>query len=246
MLPGLMSSRLGADSLLLAMKERANSYINTPRLQMLVNWAENAINEPEKISMASAKRAAAIYIIINLGLERALGLKSYISLGSRNNITVAEFEFPFGLGHHRHDLFLVRDIARNLAQALKLDLNYATDPPFSLVFTNIFMVRTDIFLSVDFQELARLLEQLNQNKPNKESSSEEEEKSFFESIHRLWFSALGLDHDVANLSKQEVQDLADYFYICELMVRCKEGATRVSPDVWEGIESSILTLPDND
>ncbi len=28
------------------------------------------------------------------------------------------------------------------------------------------------------------------------------------------------------------------------MVRCKEAAVRVSPDIWAGIESRILTVPE--
>ena len=48
------------------------------------------------------------------------------------------------------------------------------------------------------------------------------------------------------LSEEESQSLANYFYVCELMIRCKEGAVRVSPDVWEGIESRIFTVPATD
>ncbi|WP_204139769.1 hypothetical protein [Halomicronema sp. CCY15110] len=40
-----------------------------------------------------------------------------------------------------------------------------------------------------------------------------------------------------------IQALTDCFYTLELMVRCKEAAVRVSPQVWAGIESRILTVP---
>jgi hypothetical protein len=35
------------------------------------------------------------------------------------------------------------------------------------------------------------------------------------------------------------------YTVVGLMVRCKEAAVRVSPSVWAGIESRILTVPSN-
>ncbi len=88
----------------------------------------------------------------------------------------------------------------------------------------------------------RLLEEQQNNIPNKEASREEKEK-FLDSSYSLWCSALGIDPEITRLSTDESKALANYLYICELMIRCKESATRVSPDVWEDIESSILTVP---
>jgi hypothetical protein len=44
------------------------------------------------------------------------------------------------------------------------------------------------------------------------------------------------------LSDDEAKALADYLYACELMVRCKESAVRVSPQTWEAIEGRMLTV----
>ena len=116
-----------------------------------------------------------------------------------------------------------RDLARALARALAFR-------------------RVDVFRTVDFDELVRSLEELKNEQPSNDASSQEKQ-TFIDSIHVLWFSSLGIDPDVAALTSEEVQSLTDYLYVCELMIRCKEGATRVSPDVWEEIESSILTVP---
>jgi len=51
------------------------------------------------------------------------------------------------------------------------------------------------------------------------------------------------DFQGKNLSKEETHHLADYFYTLELMVRCKEAAVRVSPQVWADIESRMVTVP---
>ncbi|MEO0646361.1 MAG: hypothetical protein AAFZ17_09455 [Cyanobacteria bacterium J06650_10] len=48
LLPGLLPGRVGANSLLVAMKDKADSFLTTPRLQALVAWAENAIDKSEK------------------------------------------------------------------------------------------------------------------------------------------------------------------------------------------------------
>ncbi|MGB7485426.1 MAG: hypothetical protein WA901_04500, partial [Phormidesmis sp.] len=55
-----------------------------------------------------------------------------------------------------------------------------------------------------------------------------------------------IEPETVFLPAEELQALAGYFYICELMIRCKEGATRDSPDVWQSSESSILTVPSSD
>ncbi len=58
-----MSGRAGADDLLLAMKEQADDYINTPRLKALMQWAETAIDKSEEKSKPAAKRSVAIFLI---------------------------------------------------------------------------------------------------------------------------------------------------------------------------------------
>ncbi len=44
---------------------------------------------------------------------------------------------------------------------------------------------------------------------------------------------------------EEVEEmLFQYFYILELIIRCKKAAVRVSPQVWAGIKSRMVTVPD--
>ena len=58
--------------------------------------------------------------------------------------------------------------------------------------------------------------------------------------------AKNLDFKVEDfsISKQDIAQLSNYFYALELMIRCKEVAVRVSPQVWEGIESRMVTVPE--
>ncbi len=226
LLPGLMSGRSGADSLLLAMKEQADDYINTPRLKALVQWAETAIDESEEKLKPAAKRAVAIFLILDLALVRDLVRDLARDLARDLNLDL-DLDLDRALDFDR-DLALDAD--------LDLDLDLARARSFS---------RTSVFFNVDFDGLVRSLEKLQNNKLNEKASRENKEK-FVESIYEIWFSALGIEPETASLSPEEAQSLADYLYICELMICCKEGATRVSPDVWQSIESSILTVPSSD
>ena len=59
----------------------------------------------------------------------------------------------------------------------------------------------------------------------------------------IWDDTINLSSDILGILEVEIQALIDYFYATELMIRCKEAAVRVSPPVWEEIESRILTVP---
>ena len=241
LLPGLMSGRAGADSLLQVMKAQADSYINTPRLEALVQWAETAIDRSDKESRPSAKRSIAVFLILALAhalepqlsadyeLEQALNIAFHNAL---DFILEPELSADYEL---EHTLDIARDLALNgtLSQDLALSQNLAC------AFAR---MRTKTFHGVEFEILARSLEGAQNNKPNWRTSREKKEK-FSESIYGLWCSALGIDPETTRLSTEESQSLANYFNICELMIRCKESATRVSPQKWEAIESSILTVP---
>ncbi|MEM9978486.1 MAG: hypothetical protein AAF808_12750, partial [Cyanobacteria bacterium P01_D01_bin.2] len=76
-----------------------------------------------------------------------------------------------------------------------------------------------------------------------QATSEYQKQMFQTKLLQLWFNTLGIWPDDWQLSPADAQALADYFYICELMVRCKQLAVRVSPQVWAGIESRMVTVP---
>ena len=274
LLPGLMSGRSGADSLLLAMKKHADGYINAPRLKALIKWAENSIDKREHKMKSVAKRAAAVFFVLthtrdlslardlvqdrafSRDLVRARGLVRDLArdrVFSRDLARARARARSLERARFRaHDLGKIRDrtyafnrdLASDLARALNcnFDFDRTLDLDGSCAHN---LDRTKMFCSVDFNKLVRSLENLQSNKPDEKANREEKEK-FVESVYGLWFSAFGIDSETVSLSSEESQSLRDYFYICELMIRCKEGATRVSPDVWERIESSILTVPAND
>ncbi|MCY6491060.1 NACHT domain-containing protein [Leptolyngbya sp. GGD] len=65
-------------------------------------------------------------------------------------------------------------------------------------------------------------------------------------ILNSWCAQLQLPIEVAVLSQLDVRLLRDYLYANQLIIQCKETALRVSPQVWDAIESRMLTVSDNE
>ncbi len=220
LLPGLMSGKSGADKLLLMMEAQANQYLQSPQLQQLVRWAELSTRDSIGRLKPSAKRTAAIVLARALDLALALALDLDLDLALNLALDLA--------------LALDLDLACARARALALDLDLARALALDLALAR---ALADLFKEVDFSRLIQTLEALKERQKGSLSQAEREK------IYKLWFSALGLFSKTAALSGENSQALAYYCYVCELMIRCKESATRVS-DVWEGIESRIFTVPD--
>ena len=238
LLPGLMSGRSGADSLLLSMKQQADEHINTPRLKALVTWAEEATDHSGRKIKPLAKRFVAIFLVLTLALDRARALDRDL------NRTLALDQALDRIQILDLELGELRVLNLGESRTLNLAFNLAIDRALNLAL-NLEKAGEEIIYNVDLVELARALESQKNRIPDKKASREEKEK-FVESIYGLWWSMLSLASKTTWLSSEESKALADYLYICELMIHCKESATRVSPDVWEGIESSILTVPTAD
>ncbi|MEM6591887.1 MAG: NACHT domain-containing protein [Cyanobacteria bacterium P01_C01_bin.73] len=125
-------------------------------------------------------------------------------------------------------LDLALDRALALARALDLDLALALDRALDLA---------QIYLNLGIfkaEKIEALIQQLN---------SLELSANYYQSATEIWNKAINLNDDLLDISETEIEALNNYFYAAELMIRCKEAAVRVSPQVWEGIESRILTVP---
>ena len=243
LLPGLMTSRSGADSFLLAMEQQANAYLHSLKLKQIVQWAEVSTYGSSGKLKPPAKRVAALFLALDRARARALALALDLARALDLALDLARaFDLAFALNLNL-DFALKLDLPRPhaLALALALDLALGLDLDFDCVLASEFS-RMEVFKSVDFSMLIQDIEKLKVNKLEQDASASQKVQ-FFKNLHCLWFSALGMEAEVAMLSEKEAKSLANYFYACELMIRCKEGAVRVSPDVWAGIESRILTVP---
>ena len=96
-----------------------------------------------------------------------------------------------------------------------------------------------IFKDVILSRLIDSLETLKTEIPG-DGQPDEVWHAFVNRIEQAYLDALQLKREWLELSEEESNALNNYLYACNLMVRCKESAVRVSRDTWEGIESRML------
>ena len=232
LLPGLTTGKSGADKLLLLMEKQANQYLQNPQLQQLVRWAELSTHDSIGQSKPAAKRAEAIALVRALARAHAFARDLEVELDRILELDFElELELTLGLAFYLDrelELGLAFDLALELERELERELELGRELGREL---------ECVFRRADFSELIQTVEALREQQTASLSQTKKEK------IYKLWFSALGLSSEAATLSEENSQALAHYCYVCELMIRCKENAMRVS-DVWEGIESRIFTVPD--
>jgi hypothetical protein len=161
------------------------------------------------------------------------------------------------LEQHRN---IARDLARDLTRDLAIDRTRTLDLALDLVraFSQVIidkhdinlehsldLVRTldltEIFTAVDFTALLSKLEAMKNTVLISDSSHQARQK-LADCFQQIWYTALHLNPEWLDLSEEEKQSLENYLYANELMIRCKEAALRVSPQVWNEIESRMLTV----
>ena len=98
-----------------------------------------------------------------------------------------------------------------------------------------------IFQAVDFQTLIAQLAALKTGAPDNDQSLQTFQ-AFTEQIYDTWLHTLQVQRDWLELSRQEMDALADYLYVGELIVRCKDAALEVSEPIWQRIEAQLLSV----
>ncbi|WP_432812136.1 NACHT domain-containing protein [Pantanalinema sp. GBBB05] len=225
---GLM--RGGTDRLLLAMEAQTRTYINTPKLEALLEWAhEITCNSPGTLQPC-AKRTTAVFLA--LIRDRALHLAHALN----------------------PNLARTLDLARTLTHARVPEFTHtlthtparAAAPPraFARAMTQTFVEQLEklqVFNDVNFNVLIARLEALKAKAPDIRQP-EHAHQDFHSRIVQTWFTALRLNPSWISLSDTELQSLEHYLYANWLMVRCKQAAVRVSPQTWGAIEDRMLRL----
>ncbi|HEY9627762.1 MAG TPA: NACHT domain-containing protein [Coleofasciculaceae cyanobacterium] len=261
LIAGLLPGSKGADPLLLLMEEQVRLLINTPKLKALLQWSENATLGSKENYNPVAKRTAAL--VLARDLDRALARNFDRDLEraltrDRDLARARDLERAFARAHDLADLACdLADLARDLARARDLDFardladrdlvrarDLARDLALALVRALALareFEKIKIFQSANFTKLVADLERLQSQVPG-DSQPIEARQAFANRLYQIWFDALRLDRETATLSNTEAKALANYLYACELMVRCKEAAVRVSPQTWDAIEGRMLTV----
>jgi predicted NACHT family NTPase len=247
LIPGLLPN---ADIHLKWMETIAQQRICSPKLQSLLDWANHVtVDSANPVSSPSNRL---MILVFSLALENnlAFSIEEFAILNSvLGYIWFTQFSDA---------LDLAIDLAFVLSPTFPIDRNHVRELAFTLESDLAVILdlainhsrainRPDIInRSIDFSVLIQDLESLKSKVPDSKQPFKVLE-AFSERLLQIWCKDLGLKRELLNHSESEVQALVDYFYICELIVRCKESAVRVSRDVWESIENAMVKpMPDSE
>jgi hypothetical protein len=245
---GLM--RHGADELLARMERKTRKFIDTPRLQGLLEWADLITADTGGSLQPAAKRATALFLALNR--DRALDLVRILNANLASALdlvrTLDLLRSPAAISVI--DLSRAVNLARRLdpatvpARAQARNRMIANNPSRSVAKAVIEALvgqfeKNRVFINVNFNVLIERLRVLRSEAPTA-SQSDTTMQALNDRMSRVWLNALRLDPELVNLTEQELKALENYLYANWLMVRCKQAAVRVTPATWGAIEARML------
>ncbi|MDZ8221879.1 NACHT C-terminal helical domain 2-containing protein [Nostoc sp. ChiVER01] len=224
--------RGGADDLMLLMEKEAQKYINTPKLQALLNWAEQVTVGSTGDFKPMGKRAVAIANAYTNTITANAYTYGIIANGTAYSIAAnTNFNFSVIFSILLSDLTYAIAIVNANADAITHARNYTRE-----------LEKLKIFNKVNFTTLIAQLEALEAQVPNDEQSWELR-WTFAKHLRQTLLNAFNLTSEMVKLSKEEIKALENYLYANYLIIQCKQAAVRVSPQTWEAIEARMLLAP---
>ncbi|MDF5738917.1 MULTISPECIES: NACHT domain-containing protein [unclassified Nostoc] len=266
---GLMHG--GADDLLLLMEKEAHKYINTPKLQALLNWAEevtvgllgdfkpvgkrafaianvNAIANANTYTNANANAITYTYAITDA--NAITDAKDYAK-DYANAITNAITDAKNYINAYAND-----SANPNYHPGYVEAYNYNKASPYGYAYSNDYanaiakaivytrkLKELKIFNNVNFIKLINQLLEAQKAQNDHKKQSMEERLPFAKHLQQTLLDAFNLTLEMVNLSKEEIKALENYLYANHLIIQCKQAAVRVSPQTWEAIEARMLLVP---
>ncbi|MBD2523054.1 NACHT domain-containing NTPase [Nostoc sp. FACHB-133] len=230
---GLMRS--GVDDWLLLMEKEAQKYINTSKLQALLNWAEQVtVGSPGDFKPVG-KRAFAMEIANIIAYANAIANPNaiiyadpipysnamvYANAIAINNAITIDNVFAYSIA-------IVEASNGTIGDAIQYTYN---------------LEKLKIFNNIKFTVLIAQMEALKAKAPDEQQLKEVLE-AFVERLQETLLNAFNLTLEMIDLSKAEAEAFGNYLYANYLIIQCKQAAVRVSPQTWEAIEARMLLVP---
>lgn len=267
---GLLPGRKGADKLLIPMNNKALALIKSKKIFILFKWAEKITEGSIGKFNNTAKRITAIGLLIEIifgfstdrnqikmlnrmrritfekpNILESMSIKDRSDSVDRN--CIKRVLNIYGLFRNRGKEFkaLCSDLSGLSAisdsrRAVAKDAFLARIPNRDLGIASEFR-ELNIFQEVHWERLISKLKYLQKFISSREKSYEDRARFLFKNIHKIWLSELKISLDRVQLSEQEIEQFSEYIYISELVLRCKESAVKVTPQVWGEIEESMFS-----
>lgn len=240
---GLM--RGGADDLLLLMEKEAQKYINTPKLQALLRWAEQVTAGSESNLKPVAKRALANANANAIALTHAIA-NANTAIAFPDGITNANTVIAFA-----HAITNTNAIANGIVNSNDIVIPFASAIALAdtialadAITCTRELEELKLYKAINFTVLIARLEALKAKAPD-HKQPEEVRRGFTKQFLQTLLQAFRLSPELVNLSEEEAEAWKNYFYANYLMMQCKEAAVRVSPKIWAEIEERMLLVPNN-
>lgn len=229
---GLM--RRGADELIAMMETKAREYMNTPKLQGILEWVMGVSQGDGGEFSAVTQRSVALFL--GTGKDSSLELVTLLSprlaeiLEITRVLDLARVANPSYLRTLNSSRTPLRPASPRRTLEKALNIAVADE-----------LTRCQILPLVNFQHLMTNLGALWHRAP-RVNDSYKVHQGFNARIAQTWLNGLKLNHELLALSPAEAQALEDYLYINSLMIRCKQAAVNLSIDAWNRIEARMLTV----
>jgi len=218
--------RGGADDLLLLMEKEVQKYINTPKLQALLNWAEEVTVGSQGDYKPVGKRAVAIAnanAIANTYTNAIAIADSYVN---------TKIDYIVNAMNNAHSFICTYQYAR--PNAYIKGINYFGEIEKLQIFNQ----------KLNFTLLLAQLQTLKAKIPD-DKQPEEVHLAFAKKFIETLLNGFNLTPEMVNLSEEEIKDLDKYLYANYLIIQCKEAALSVSKQIWETIETRMLLVKNN-
>ena len=225
-----------ADPLLLSIERQTAIYLQSRKLQLILEWSNRLAHSADSAYTQTMKRIATIFLIrthdIDLGsaltLCRAHLLAADLLKDLGLNLNLDE---PFGI---QLSLILARILEFDSSTELQLTQNLAA--AFERTLKSLGFGND----TVPFDFLKEQLAALGMTVPNY-AESYEVRHNFSQQVSYVWFDTLGIDRNLMTLTITEVQALEDYFYAHLLLRKCAHRAVAVSHRTMANIESRVFS-----
>lgn len=262
---GLMVDK-GSDELLLEMHKAAKQYARHPKVKALLQWADQVTAGSSGNFKPAAKRAVAIMI----ALERARAIafdrdRSRILAIDRAKTSAFPKASAFAIDNAisitiERAIIIERaiDIARSIERIIERAIGSDRYNPIDIAIdrvrgigaididiaidSNGELEKSDIFTGV---ELSKLTNQLQNLRSDKKGSDITQIKNASEQVLSDFLEAFHLTQELITYNNEESQTLNKYLHSIDLLLKCKQEASRLSPATWNVIEAELLLPPDD-
>ncbi|QDL08190.1 histidine kinase [Brasilonema octagenarum UFV-E1] len=241
-----------AGDMLLLMQKEAQKYINTPKLQELLRWADEVTAGSAGDVNPVGKRALALAIAHTNTYANTYGydyentydydyantyVNTYADAIANADLhayadAIATAGFNVYANLDALDLSIVGpyEIADAIANGYADAINLTRE-----------LEKLKIFNNFNSTELIKQLE-AQESHIFDEKQPQKERQKFAESLQESLLNAFNLTQEKVDLSRDEISRLENYLYANSLIIECKQAAVEVPSKIWEAIEERMLLI----